>query len=296
MINFMWNGKKGKLSRDVLYKTVENGGLGVPEMGKMISVSNIKWARRFLDENVCYWKVFMIYYFRKCKLDINILLCSNFDTKRLLNDKDKVPLFYLKILHDWCQNVQTKVQRNLFIWYNKEFKIDKQPFFFKKFYVIGIKYVRDMLDKCGKAIPFETLVKMGLPRSKWLQWQSLIKVLQHYIKPVHVQVKCEEDMKFYIMGKEIGKCTSKHIYRNVSSSLNTTHVGRAEKYLINIGLETESTKWQEVYMKPTRLIMDTKSRNFQFQFLHDILVNKYWLYKWKLVDNDKCRAMYRAMV
>ena len=34
--------------------------------------------------------------------------------------------------------------------------------------------------------------------------------------------------------------------------------------------------------------LDTKTREFQFKFLHDILVNNFWLKKWNLAETDNC--------
>ena len=65
MFEFMWRGKKPRLSRNVLCKSMENGGLGVPEIGRMICVSNIKWIRKFMDPNVStYWKEFIGHFFK----------------------------------------------------------------------------------------------------------------------------------------------------------------------------------------------------------------------------------------
>ena len=292
MIDFMWRGKKGKLSRSVLYKTVENGGLGVPELGHMISVSHIKWVRRYIfDENVHYWKVFFMYFFRKCQMNVNVLLFSNYDTKRLFCYKNNIPLFYINIVQEWCHNVETKIPRCLFIWYNKDIMIDNKPFFIKTFYEMGIRYVGDLIHMSGKVVSFETYVKKGLPKSNWLLWNSLCTAVKSLCSRVQIQAECtvDQDMKFYVKNKEITKCTSKNIYRNVSGTYGTTHEGRAEKYIKDIDIEITCINWQEIYSRPSKLIQDVNTRDFQFRFLHDILINKYWLFKWKIVDNDKCR-------
>ena len=34
--------------------------------------------------------------------------------------------------------------------------------------------------------------------------------------------------------------------------------------------------------------LDTKLKEFQYKFVHDILVNNYWLHKWNIRSNDIC--------
>jgi len=285
MIDYVWNGRRAKLSRSILYKTTENGGLGVPEFQTMISVSNIKWVKRYISYNAHYWNFFLEHYFIKCKLDIEILLQSNCDIKKLLSVHNKIPLFYVNLIHDWCHIVETTECRRNFIWYNREIKIDRQPVLFKEFYAIGIRYVHDIFDQHGRVKSFEAIVNMGLSRSRWLKWQGLVKAVKSYCKYANVRSpsKAKDDMNYYVMGKDVQKCTSKEIY--ASSLSNDTHVGRAEIYVEG----SLFLDWKQIYSRPTRLIQDVKTREFQFRFLHDILINRYWLNKWKIVDNNACR-------
>ena len=39
--------------------------------------------------------------------------------------------------------------------------------------------------------------------------------------------------------------------------------------------------WKEVF-KTAQTPIDVRIRDFQYRFLHDILVNNYWLFKWRL--------------
>ena len=43
-----------------------------------------------------------------------------------------------------------------------------------------------------------------------------------------------------------------------------------------------------MYQRSHTIPVDTKTKDFQYRFVHDILINRYWLYKWKLKDNAKC--------
>lgn len=42
------------------------------------------------------------------------------------------------------------------------------------------------------------------------------------------------------------------------------------------------------YIRANTLPISTKTREFQYKFLQDILVNSYWLFKWKLKESSLC--------
>lgn len=61
-------------------------------------------------------------------------------------------------------------------------------------------------------------------------------------------------------------------------------IPRVSKYLT----PRETVDWSRAYVRANRYPIDTKTKEFQFKFLHDCLVNRYWLKKWKIVNNDEC--------
>jgi hypothetical protein len=40
--------------------------------------------------------------------------------------------------------------------------------------------------------------------------------------------------------------------------------------------------------RANKIPMDTKTKDFQYRFIHDILSNKYWLHKWKVKESAEC--------
>ena len=82
---------------------------------------------------------------------------------------------------------------------------------------------------------------------------------------------------------QLSEVTAKQIYSLLHEDKYGIEVckPRISKYL------TEDIE-QSLYFTNLQYIQDTKSREFQFKFLHDIHVNKYWLYKWGIKDSDIC--------
>ena len=50
----------------------------------------------------------------------------------------------------------------------------------------------------------------------------------------------------------------------------------------------DNTDWSTHYITALTIPLDTKTREFKFKFLHDVLVNNFWLRKWSLEENNLC--------
>lgn len=131
IISFIWGGGKPLVSKETLYKRKVYGGLEVPDLEKMIMVSNIKWIKKFLEETTSYWKLFFIHFLCSCNLNIDIILASNYNIKslRMLH---KLPEFYRNVLCDCLKYVDTSTFRRNFIWYNQNIKIGSKPVYYSQ--------------------------------------------------------------------------------------------------------------------------------------------------------------------
>jgi len=59
-------------------------------------------------------------------------------------------------------------------------------------------------------------------------------------------------------------------------------VPKVSKYM-----QDANINWGNVF-KIAQMPIDVRTRDYQYRFLNDILVNNYWLYKWKLRDDNLC--------
>ena len=78
----------------------------------------------------------------------------------------------------------------------------------------------------------------------------------------------------------------KKIYCCLRDTLIKTSIHKPRIW-INLDNEPE-IDFRDVYIMPFVTFKDSNSRIFQYKFLNNILVNKYWLKKWKLEDDDLC--------
>ena len=282
IISFIWGGGKHLLSKEILYKNKANGGLDVPEVGNLVKVSNLKWIKNFMLGVNGYWKAFLVHFLKLHKIDINILLYSNVNVK-LIKGLLKVPEFYRNVLCDWVTYVQTSTRRSNFIWYNQNIIIKNAPVFYKEFYDIGICNLSDLYDEKHKLRPFEHWTKKGLSSNNWLNWCGLITSVKN-VSEIKVDAK---ENTFVIDDRNLMECTTKELYYcvNKKGGIENVQVPRLANY---VSLYNE-LEWKDIYMYVFNHLIDTKSKQFQYKFIHDILVNRYWLNKWKITDSNLCR-------
>lgn len=80
--------------------------------------------------------------------------------------------------------------------------------------------------------------------------------------------------------------TSHDIYKEAlkRKTGSAVYTPRIAKYLER----PENIQWSDVYKRANKVPLDTRTKEFQYRFLHDLLMNRYWLKKWNVQDSDKC--------
>ena len=94
IFKFIWKNKPDKIKRDVLYQTIDRGGLKVPNIFLMDKALRLNWIRRLVVNKPGNWRIIPQYYFDKYG-GIEFLLKCNYDGKSL--DK-QIPTFYRNML------------------------------------------------------------------------------------------------------------------------------------------------------------------------------------------------------
>lgn len=93
--NFVWRGKD-KIKRLSLISEYEDGGLKMPHPESFIKTQIIVCLKRYLDDNVNNWKVFLSQYLKNVRN--SFLIQCNFNPPRL---PCKLPIFYKQCLEAW---------------------------------------------------------------------------------------------------------------------------------------------------------------------------------------------------
>ena len=283
IFEFIWSGRKPKLKRDVLHLPKCQGGLNVPNFQNMLKIAQIKWIKLFIETDIRPWKTIFEYLFSDCNINLKVLLHSNYDVN-MLPQIHKIPKFYLDLLKTWSICGVNESEKSQYIWYNKNLTVDKKLYFSLDFCNAGIKLISDLFMNCGKPKPFNSLIRQGVSRNKWLEWYRLVACIKKYIGSL-------SDSSWLFQKKEhddnLSFCkhlSVKHIGELISNNIggNNVHIPRVNKYFNNI------TDWTVYYNYIYKFIKNTDLMDFQFRFIHDILVNNYWLNIWKIIETKIC--------
>ena len=107
------------------------------------------------------------------KENLSIFLRGNFEIKE--QPKSLTSYFYDAIL-SW-NNLKQKVDsKTEFIWYNKNFKINRKTVYNKRLFNIGIWSKNDLYEN-GKVKPFQFWLKRGASNNDFMIWRGLIHLV-----------------------------------------------------------------------------------------------------------------------
>ncbi len=287
IFRFMWRNKKERLKRTVLMNSISNGGMKVPDFQTISDVARLKWISKIQTNSDATWKLILEDYLDKCDIKLNVLLYSNFSTKSLGVATASLPMFYKELLKLWSEIGNTvPVNKHDFLWYNRDICVKKKSLYYHELFTAGAWYINDLFKNDGTPIPFETWISRGVGRTFLIKWAGLINITRK-MRTIQINHNKDEALQLSILTKgPIMQLNSKLIYYEVLANKigHTVYVPRISKYIENV----EDIDWQEVYTKANTVPTDTKTKEFQFRFIHDLLANKYWLCKWHLSDSAIC--------
>ena len=159
IFNFVWR-NKDKIKRLALICEYEDGGLKMPHPESL----NLLSIKRYLDDNVSPWKVFMSHYLKN--VGTSFLLQCNFNPLRL---PCKLPIFYKECLEAWSDFtghhdiIATKLDvLNEIIWNNQNLLINKQSIYNKKIKEVGFVKLGDILSDDCKLKSWDTFREKSL--------------------------------------------------------------------------------------------------------------------------------------
>lgn len=286
VFKFIWNGKKDKIKRKTLVKDICLGGLSAPHLKSMIMASRITWIKRYYNSENSFWKTTWNYFMKKMNPNPDLLWYCNFDNSSL--NCENIPSFYIEIVHSWLMLKRQERKGNImtaFIWNNENIKIEGKTIYWKSFMDLGIWTLSDILDKNKTIIPYEFWQLKGL--HEYLKWRTLAQIANQNKNLAWSDITPENSLSVTInkIVTPLEKTKTKAIYKQIRDNLigTETTIPRVQKF------KRCQKDWKKTYLISFKHFSDTKTRDFHFKFLNDILVNNYWLKKWKIKVDDKCR-------
>ena len=280
IIDFIWNGRKHKIKQSTLTTGRQNGGLQAPDVHAIFQASKINWVKRYISGPTHLWKFTFQEFCCLNQFDPIILFKANYDDQ-YVNHLARFPSFYKECLKLWAQIGNTKRNKCNFIWYNKEIRIGNKCVYYKLFNDIGIQYIQDLFDEYGNVIPFNHWKTKGLEHGHYLQWAGLLTA----VKKFKLSLKENSSCICNVCIEDIGGLKCKTVYESLIGKYGESEmvIPRINKY-VNVDVNM----WSKAFGYLYKFVKNTILQEFQYKFYQDILVNNYWLSKWKIKDNSYC--------
>ena len=277
---FIWNGKKPKISIKTMQQDKKKGGLRLCNIRAKQDAIKIGWIFK-LDEDQLLAEC--AYHMLDTNLR-NLLWRCNLEYSDCLKSFGNEN-FWSQMLTAWSKiNFERPANRqqvlDQIIWYNSFVKIDKKVIMWKQWFEKGILWVSDIF-KDGAFLNAETL---GV---NWLDHASIMDAIPLYWKSLLQEAELGSPSSQYT---ELSKCKSRN--RKIYDLLIYDPFPLLKYYNKWLEVPEFSSLEYAFYEKCfARLYCCTdisKYRDFQYRLLLGKIFTNNILYEWGIVDDAKC--------
>ena len=294
---FVWRNKRDKIARKVMINEIERGGLNMLDFRSFCLSMKAVWAVKLNKSDGEGWSIIPKKYFENC--GIEVLMCMNSETEKQL--PIKLPQFYKEVIHAWhlCgggnkapQNA-TEIRQEI-IWGNKHIQCKGKTLFFPNWHECNLNFVDDLLNEKGHFKSGEEIFSQLKNKTNWLMEYKIIlkcipRLWKEKIQDCNMNIKINKSFKPFlsIKNQQIFKLStkSKEYYQYLINKIK--HMTYNEKYWTTIF--PERPFWTDLWNSRVKNQKNKKIADFHFKLLHRILPCQENLFRWKILNSNKCR-------
>lgn len=291
--HFMWNGKKPKISRLSLERTIKAGGLGLHNIRNRVKAAKITWLKRLVEPPTEPW-----HFYLEFKMDMpGREIALRRDHSRKLG---RAFPFAAEIFNYWFQLQKNEPSseesiRNETLWGNSFLRgrVKKKHENFAN--RMGIQRVNDLLDR-GKimsenkfgerygCIPpqgFLPEIAATIPET----WQRALSVSQVTIAPNSLYLKNEKSEWV-----ELHSLSSKQIYV-IFESLKPGGYTCSQRWLRAYNADPvfdSDERWREWFLLPYVITHEVQLQSFMFKIIYRVIPCRVYLAQIKAYESEAC--------
>jgi hypothetical protein len=293
--NFLWDGKKDKISRTTIIRNIDDGGLKMPDVDSMAKALKISWLSKICN-NENFGKNWTIIP-REFSPEIyfaDLCIC-NYDEKMIpitLTPFYRQCLLAMEELRygDFEEASEIKEQT---LWFNKFIKQQNSFLFIEEWYKKGVMYISDLLNRDNKFLPFEDFIDLyDLSKKDFLKYSTVIQCIpKHWRKTLKTSDDNTEGdgvpkIKIDQEWLNFDNYSNKELY-NLFIKIKTDKPILSEhiwKKILNI----EADELKPFFRIPYSSVRDTKIQSLQYKILNNIYVTRLRLKQWRVKDSSTC--------
>ena len=295
ILDFFWDGKRPKISKDVLFQTTEKGGLKLCDFKSKVKALLSSWIKRLVTSENATWKLLPQLFFGSENLHFFFSLKND-----SLDNYMNIPTFYKDIYRIWTSlyvkepTTSNEIQNEI-LWNNKFITQLGKPLDWVNWQEKGICKVIDLLDESGQFMNhYDLNMKYGL-KSNFLEVLQIRQCLPlHWRQNISTcNKKFQVDNVLFVKLENVKKnvnmvqCRDYYNYFITSKDIKPHSQKKwCESFPKLISVDTSI--WNRIYTLTYCITRETKLQSFQYRIIHRILPCNKWLNDIKILESNIC--------
>ena len=288
-VDFIWNGKKPKISLRELQKPRSAGGANLVNLSTKQCALKCSWVL-LLSDNRKYATLAFSLFAPELQYDVfRCNFCRN-DVKYVCGAE--TPLFWQDVLDVWATfnyNSHKKCVEQL-LWWNSRIHIENKPFFWADVYAKGLRSVQQLYSGAMLISVRSAYQRFGLD---FMRFHALVCAI-----PSEWREECRAELS---PNAELQTCfdvviqkqkVSRYVYCSLQEQVWTQR-NVVTRWSIDLDQEISGDN----LMKACRDIYTNTNiprlRSFQLRFIHRAIVLNCHLFRWNMRDNNLCSMCHQ---
>lgn len=293
IFRFLWKNKRDKIKRTSIYQDLSKGGLRMVDIELTIKSLRLAWIKRLLSREKCNWKVVPDHFFNQHG-GLNFLLRCNYDVKYLRH----IPTFYRDILtaFDEIKTLYNYDQgADIILFNNKEILVGGKPIFLREWFTKGIHTIQQLLNENGQYLTFQEFQSKYHCKINFLQFYQILSAIPTHLKnrarvlenkPV---LSYSENLTFLLNQDsqiDFEKYKARDYYHLLLVKKHQSPHTGPERWNRDILMDRKD--WTDVFKMVLKTCKENKLREFQFKFIHRIVITKKELFRYGINPDSDC--------
>ena len=291
MANFLWNGKRPKIKKQLLENCTMYGGVKLTNLCTKDMSIKIKWVQTLHKDtamaNLAYENIQPVLRENVWKLNLRPTEIADVWIKNK---------FWEDVMISWAYiNFQDEVKdpTSQIIWFNSHIKIANGTFFWKQAFLRGLVTISDLLTEQRHIRSSEVLTReYGIDT---LQINMLISAIpKHWWQKIKNKDTDVIQRVPEIKNKFDDLMACKQISAKAYALLNKTNVNKMallpkyEAWKCDLSLSIDYDTFLMHFVNIKKFTNITKYRSFQYRLLNRAIFTGDKLFKWKIIDSPLC--------
>jgi hypothetical protein len=283
---FIWDKKTDKIKRTVAIHSIENGGIGVPEIEAFIKSLKLSWLKKCCNPSYSSkWKTILLE-------TVTVDFINLYGPRVLLKNQKTTNPFWIDVFNsylDFYNKVETNSTKLVLLeplFCNDKFKIDNSVIEFETWAEAGIFAVKDLVQENGKFYSYDDFQAKFDVKIPFLQYYGCISSVQTYLRKIGMTLESND-------------CNNL-TYNKAYNILITAQKGTKSFYNTLIGepsIPNSCKHWEEItnaeidwvkIFSETKKITEIKLKWFQMKINYRILVTNSMLCRMKIISTNMC--------